>query len=437
MKRDIYQNLIKWKASNRRKPLILRGARQVGKTYLLKAFGEAEYENIVWINFEQDQRVISLFKRDLDPKRIIQDLSLLLNQKINPHTTLLIFDEIQECPEALNSLKYFNEQANEYHIAAAGSLLGVKLAKIKGFPVGKVNFLNLYPLSFFEFLTALDRQPLREMLANLSHADPLSEPIHNQLIDFLKLYMIIGGMPEAVKQYLINKDLNEVKTIHNEILDAYVFDFSKHAPPIEVMKIMAVWELIPKQLAKENKKFIFSAISPSARSREYETAIQWLVDAGLIYKTYHISTPKMPLEAYADKKTFKIYLLDVGLLAAMARVPPSIILEGHRLFTEFKGAITENFVAQELTVKHGPYLYYWTSEGIAELDFVTQYDMNIYPLEVKSGENKQKKSLSVYGNKYAPSILSRASLMNLVKDGQVCNYPLYLVCKFPELCPSH
>lgn len=436
MKRDIYQHLLAWKTSDRRKPLILRGARQVGKTYLLKSFAQAEYANFIYVNFELNKEINGLFQKNLDPHRIIRDLALLLNQQIEPHHTLIIFDEVQECPEALISLKYFYEQAADYHIAAAGSLLGVKLAGNLGFPVGKVNFLDLYPLSFFEFLSALDRESLRTMLLNLQLPDPLSEPIHNQLLDILKLYMFIGGMPETVQLYLEKQDLQIIREVHQEIIDAYVLDFVKHAPPIEVMKITNIWELIPSQLAKENKKFIFSAISKSARAREYETAIQWLTDARLIHKTYHISAPAIPLESYIDRKIFKIFLLDVGLLGALARIPASIILEGNKLFTEFKGSFTENFVAQELAAKYNNTLYYWSSTGTAEVDFVLPYKSQIYPLEVKSGKSKHKKSLISYEQKYSPSILSRTSLMNLLHNGKICNYPLYLVSRFPELCTN-
>ena len=433
MKRAIFKQLLAWKTSQRRKPLILQGARQVGKTYILKTLGEKEYPHYVYVNFEEDPKLKGLFEDSLNPRRVLQDLSIYLNQDIQPEKTLIIFDEIQECPNALNSLKYFNEQANEFHIAAAGSLLGIKLKQNKGFPVGKVNFLELYPLTFFEFLNATDKAKLRELLEEIQEFKPIAEPLHQELINALKQYFFVGGMPEAVAEFHANNNLNSVREIHQEILNAYLLDFAKHAPPNQVMKITAIWELIPGQLAKENKKFIFSALSKSARAREYETALQWLADAGLIYKSYNISTPKLPLERYADKNIFKVFLLDVGLLSALCRTPAQIILDDEKLFSEFYGAFTENFVAQELASHQHKSLYYWTSEGIAEVDFIIDHELQIYPLEVKKNFSKKKKSLIVYGQKYQTKFLARASLRNLKCDGNIQNYPLYMVCRFPEL----
>lgn len=433
MKRDINQKLVKWKRSSRRKPLVLRGARQVGKTYALKALAGAEYESLAYINFESSPLAKSFFQVELDPQRIIKNLEIFLNQTISPLSTLIVFDEIQECPEALNSLKYFNEQANQYHIATAGSLLGVKLAHTKGFPVGKVNFLDLYPLSFFEFLEALGKVKLRHYLNELADFKPLPEALHNELIDCLKLFMFVGGMPEAVSTYNETADFISIREIHNEILLAYTQDFIKHAgAATDVMKITAVWDSIPSQLAKENKKFIFSIIRKSARGREYEAAIQWLVDAGMIYKAYEVSVPRVPLSGYRDQQAFKVFLLDVGLLGAMSQLPPDIIIHGDKFFTEFKGAFTENYVAQELASQHNKELYYWSSDGKAEVDFLTVYNQKIYPLEVKSGNAIKSKSLQVYGARYK-SILARASLHNLSRQGNLFKYPLYLVGRFPNL----
>ena len=436
MKRNIYQQLIAWKRSDRRKPLILKGARQVGKTYLLEKFAQREYEDYLYIDFDEKPQMGSFFEEDLDPERILKDLSLYFKKKIFPGKTLLVFDEIQECPNALNSLKYFCQKKNEYHVAAAGSLLGVKLSK--GFPVGKVNFLHLKPLSFFEFLDALNETELRELLKKMSIVKALSLPFHHKLIKLLKYYFIVGGMPEAVAHYVENDDLENVRAIQKEILDAYTLDFTKHAPKNEMMKIMEVWNLVPSQLAKENKKFIFTAISKSARASYYEAAVQWLVDAGLIVKSYRVSVPNLPLNTYADRHAFKVFVLDTGLLGAMSGLDPDVLLKDNQLFKEFKGALTENYVTQELYNAHDDDLHYWTSTGIAEVDFITAFKQKIYPLEVKASVSKQKKSLLVYGKKYNNSeyrtaILSRATLRNFAFEDHIVNYPLYAVSLFPRL----
>jgi len=435
MEREFYQKLLEWKVASLRKPLVLRGARQVGKTYILTDFAKREYVDYVYLNFDEEPHFASFFDENLDPDRIIKELNIYFKKTIQPNTTLIILDEIQECPKALASLKYFCEKKNEYHVAAAGSLLGVKLTK--GFPVGKVNFLDLAPLNFFEFLHAIGESELGAMLEGLQHPKAISEIFHNKLISLLKYYFVIGGMPEAVATYLKTENLEQVRSVQKEILDAYVLDFAKHAPKDEVMKIMAIWDCVPNQLAKENKKFIFSAISKSARAREFETSIQWLKSAGLILKANHISTPKLPLNAYSDKQAFKVFLLDVGLLGAMSKLNPPVILQGDQLFQEFKGSLTENFVALELHDKHFEELYYWTSEGIAEVDFVVSTEQHIFPLEVKAGFSKQKKSLLVYDEKFSkgenpPLVLSRASLRNFAFDGKIVNYPLYAIRLFPR-----
>ncbi|MFV0339323.1 MAG: ATP-binding protein [Parachlamydiaceae bacterium] len=429
MDRDIYKKLKSWKHSERRKPLILNGARQVGKTYSLMHFGKTEYKSIVYLNFEKDERLAQYFEGSLDPKELIKILSIHKEIEIVPHDTLLIFDEIQNAPKALNSLKYFQEEANEYHIAAAGSLLGVKTAGGKGFPVGKVNFLHLYPLTFFEFLSALGNEKLRSYLEANQACEPFPEPIHEKLIQLLKYYFFIGGMPEAVAEYAHSEKLHIVREVQKEILSAYEQDFAKHAPPHEIMKITTVWGQIHRQLAKENKKFIFSSIRKSARGRDYEESIQWLTDAGLIHKSYLIESPKFPLSAYANDHNFKIFLADVGLLGAQSNLSPQVIIEGNQLFMEFKGALTENYVAQELIASRNIPPYYWTSEGIAEVDFLFEEDHEIYPLEVKAGANAKKKSLLVYNQKYSPSKLFRATTMNLKKDRNIYNFPLYLVSR--------
>ncbi len=436
MNRDIYQKLEEWKRSSRRKPLILNGARQVGKTYALKHFGKTNYERTVYLNFEKEERLARYFEGVLNPKKILGMISLYTEIDIQPHTTLLIFDEIQNCPKALTSLKYFYEEANDYHIAAAGSLLGVKTAQEKGFPVGKVNFLHLYPLTFFEFLSALDQEKTRTFLEEYSTYDPFPDPLHEKLLELLRLYFFIGGMPEAVAEYASWEKLNVVREIQLEILNAYERDFAKHAPPHEIMKITTIWNQVHRQLAKENKKFIFALIRKSARGREYEEAIQWLADAGLIHKSYRVESPKFPLSAYADPPIFKVFLADVGLLGAQSHLSPQIILDGDLLFTEFKGALTENYVAQELIASRQKNPYYWTSEGTAEVDFLIEEDHAIFPLEVKAGANQKKKSLLVYNEKYAPEKLFRATSMNLKKDGKICNYPLYFICRLNQIRES-
>ena len=433
MKRDIYKLLEEWKLSNRRKPLILNGARQVGKTYALKHLGKTSYESCVYLNFEKDEKLSQYFRGTLDPKQLIKILTIHAGIEITPHKTLLIFDEIQDCPKALNSLKYFCEEAPEYHVAAAGSLLGVKIAGEKGFPVGKVNFLHLYPLTFFEFLSATGHEKVRTLLEETQTFDPIPSPLHEKLIQLLKMYFFVGGMPEAVSEYVKADSLTVVREVQLEILSAYERDFSKHAPASEIMKITTVWHQVHRQLAKENKKFVFAAIRKSARGRDYEDAIQWLSDAGLIHKSHLVKTPKFPLSAYADSSVFKIFLLDVGLVGAQSNLSPQVVIDGDVLFTEFKGALTENYIAQELIAAKQNQPYYWASEGLAEVDFLIEEEHAIYPLEVKAGANQKKKSLLVYQEKYAPSKLMRATTMNLKHDGDIYNFPLYMVSRLVKI----
>jgi predicted AAA+ superfamily ATPase len=426
MKRKIMQNLRAWKNQPKRKPLILMGARQVGKTFVLKKFGEQEYTNTVYLNFEDNPRLCKLFDASLDPKMILKALTIEMDAEIIEGKTLLIFDEIQECPNALNSLKYFCENAPEQHIAAAGSLLGVKLAHVKGFPVGKVQFLALYPLSFLEFLEALKETRLKDFIEEEKDVEPLPPNLHEKLLMHFKEYLFVGGMPEAVAEYIETQNVTKVREIQTNILNAYSLDFAKHAPKEQIMKINQVWSSIPNQLARENKKFIYSAIREGARAKEFEVALQWLVEAGLIHKVHLISVPKIPLSAYADRNVFKIYLIDVGLLGAMSQLSAKTLLHENELFQEFRGAIAENYVTQELVHSQYP-LFYWTSEGKAELDFIIEQDGFIYPLEVKSGNSSKKKSLKVYDDMYHPKMLIRSSPMNLKKDGDILNCPLYLI----------
>ncbi|MBS0656289.1 MAG: ATP-binding protein [Verrucomicrobia bacterium] len=426
MNRKIMQSLRDWKNQSKRKPLLLMGARQVGKTFVLKQFGQSEYKNTVYVNFENNPRLCQLFEASLSPEIILRSLSIEMNTEIIEGETLIFFDEVQECPNALNSLKYFCENAPNQHILAAGSLLGVKLAHTKGFPVGKVQFLTLFPLSFLEFLEALHEDRLKDFFEEIHRPEPLPPNLHEKLLGHFKEYLFVGGMPEAVATYIDSRDLLKVRAVQEAILNAYSLDFAKHAPKEQIMKINQVWGSIPNQLAKENKKFIYSVLREGARAKEFEVAIQWLMEAGLIHKTSLISTPKTPLSAYADPHAFKVYLVDVGLLGAMSHLSPKTILYENELFQEFRGAITENYIAQELVHCHYP-LYYWASEGKAEVDFILEQEGNIFPFEVKSGNSSKKKSLRVYGDHYSPKLLIRTSPMNLRLDGDVLNCPLYLV----------
>jgi predicted AAA+ superfamily ATPase len=427
-------HLLAWKKEGRRKPLLLMGARQVGKTFVLKKFGKEHYETTVYLNFENNPRLCKLFDAGLDPQIILKALHIETNIQIIAGKTLIIFDEIQECPGALNSLKYFCEDAPEQHIVAAGSLLGVKLMHVKGFPVGKVQFLTLYPLSFFEFLGAFQEHALQQFLNELKRPEPIPPNLHEKLIAYFKEYLFVGGMPEAVASYIASQNITQVREIQTAILNAYSLDFAKHAPEEHLMKINQVWNGIPSQLAKENKKFIYSALRSGGRAKEFEGALQWLDEAGLIYRVPNISTPKIPLAAYADVTAFKIYLVDVGLLGAMSHLSAKTILQENVLFQEFRGALAENYVAQSLTYAQYS-LFYWTSAGIAEVDFVIEQDDGIYPLEVKSGNSTKKKSLKVYMDAYHPHQAIRVSPMNLAKDGNLLNCPFYLLERLRTLLP--
>lgn len=426
MKRDVYNQLVEWKRSSRRKPLLLRGARQTGKTFILKEFGNREYQNLAYFNFEEDPRLKDLFTGSLKPGKLVEKLSLYLKRPISSTSDLIVFDEIQTSNEALNSLKYFQEEANEYHVAAAGSLLGVKLSTPMSFPVGKVNFIDLQPMSFLEFLEAVGEARYRELLEGTDKPEPFPLPFHEDLIDLLRQYYFVGGMPEAVRHYAEKRNVDDVRAIQKEILNSYILDFAKHAPVHDIPKLSLIWDSIPFQLARENRKFLFSALKKSARARDYEAAILWLEDAGLILRCFVVSTPGHPLKGHADRGCFKVYALDVGLLGAMANISPDLLTHGHRLFDEYKGAFTENYVAQQLRSLAGEELYYWKSEGgMAEVDFLCQSQGKIVPLEVKSGINARSKSLRSYDDKFHPFQLVRTTLVNLRRDGQILNIPLY------------
>lgn len=434
MKRDIYKKLLEWKTSQRRKPLLLRGARQVGKTYILQEFGGKEYESVAYFNFEEDPTIDDFFRQKLDPEQIISNLSLYLNLEIKPEKCLIIFDEIQASNNALNALKYFSEQAQEYHIAAAGSLIGITLSRPRSFPVGKVSFLDMYPMTFPEFLNAVGKSGFRQLIETKNEFSPFPQPFHNELVDLLARYFYVGGMPEPVRLFVETGNLGDVRKIQKDIIDSYLLDFSKHAITSDIPKLGMIWDSIPTHLAKENKKFIFTAIRKSIRGREYESALKWLENAGLIYKSYQITTAKTPLKGYMNRSNFKVFVLDVGILGAMVNLSPQLLAGRDRLFSEFRGAFVENYVAQQLRSEKGVDLYYWTSKGKkAETDFLCEFVSQIYPLEAKAGINPKSKSLISFDRQFKPTVLSRATLLNLRHDGRICNYPLYAITLFPEL----
>ena len=425
MQRFVTEELIKWKNSKDRKPLILKGARQVGKTYILKDFGSKYYANVAYFNFDHDDGLASLFLNTKDPKRIIEQLSLVNGKKINPESTLIIFDEIQECPNALNSLKYFCEEAREYHVACAGSLLGIRLSKTS-FPVGKVDFINLYPMTFSEFLIADDSENLVEVMRRTSEIVNIPKIFEDRLIEKLKTYYIVGGMPEVVYSWVNDKDIEKVNKIQYNILVAYENDFSKHTDVNEANKISLIWNGIPSQLARENKKFVYQVVKEGARAREYEGALNWLNDANLITKCYLVNKCAFPLKAYYDLSAYKIYMNDVGLLRRMSNLDSNIILEENKLLEEFKGAFTENYVANILNYLFDEAPNYYTFDR-NEIDFVIQRNNKIIPIEVKSDKNTNHNSLTKYNAKNDNEISLRFSLNNLSKDGKIINIPLYFI----------
>ncbi|MBA4300421.1 MAG: ATPase [Cyclobacterium sp.] len=430
MNRHLLPRLLNWKNSPDRKPLIIRGARQVGKTWLMQEFGRSYFSDLVYVNFETNRQARSLFEQGLDLSRIIQGLEIQVGKPIVASETLVIFDEIQECQEALTALKYFQEQIPEYALLAAGSLLGVAMHQNSSFPVGKVEFLNLYPLTFSEFLEALGEKPLSELLKCLDW--DLISPFREKFIQLLKSYYFIGGMPEAVKSYVDHRDFFVVREIQKRILQSYELDFSKHAPVEVVPRIRMVWNAVPAQLAKENKKFIFSQLRQGARSKDFELAVEWLRDGGLIHRIARVSKPGFPLKAYEDFASFKVYLLDVGILGTMVDLDPKSILEGNRLFTEFKGTLTEQFVLQELTAA-GHSLFYWSAErGIAELDFILQFKGKVVPVEVKAEENLKAKSLKVVADNFPETTPIRTSMSDFRQESWMTNFPLFAMGSLAE-----
>ena len=424
MKRAAMRQLAEWKKSKIHKPLILRGARQTGKTWLLKEFGRLFFQDTVYINFENEPRFRDLFKEDFDTKRIISTIQLFYGKKIVAKTTLIIFDEIQAAEGALTSLKYFCENAPEYYIAAAGSLLGIAMHENQSFPVGKVSFLDLYPLSFSEFLVASGMEMLLE--AMFRQEWKTLETFHGELMNLLKTYLYVGGMPEVVMKWLETHDYSEVRTIQHEILRSYQADFSKHAPSGQVPRLDMVWESLPAQLAKENKKFVYGVIREGARAKDFELAIMWLVNCGIVLKLHRISTPKMPLKAYQDLAVFKLFMVDVGLLGASAGLSAATLIEGNRIMTEFKGALTEQYVMQELKTLNLDYIGYWTNErSTSEVDFVIQKENSVIPIEVKSGENLRSRSFTLFCQNFSPDKALKTSALPYREDKTVLNVPLY------------
>lgn len=426
IERAIQKKLSSWKIAPNRKPLVLQGARQVGKTWLLKDFGATEFDNVAYFNFEEQPDLKQFFENTKDIQRILQNLSLVHGLPILPQKTLIIFDEIQECNGALNTLKYFYENAPEYAVASAGSLLGVAMSKGNSFPVGKVDFLQINPISFSEFLSADDSR-LFDYVESIDKLEPIPEIFFYPLVDKLKKFFICGGMPEAVVTLLEEQDIEKTQKVLQNIINAYALDFSKYAETKDVPKINHLWASIPSQLARDNKKFLYQSVRTGARSREYEDALLWLSHAGLVHRIFKITKQGLPVTAYDDLSAFKLYLIDVGLLRRLSLLDPVAVREGNRLFTEFKGALTENYVLQHLIKNFEVQPRYWTSGNQAEVDFIIQVKNEIIPIEVKSDENVRSKSLSIYNGLYEPSVRVRYSLKNLKKDDGLVNIPLFLV----------
>lgn len=425
MERSIYSSLKKWKESPTRKPLILQGARQVGKTYILKEFGAREYSEVVYINCDDNNDMQNMFV-DYDVDRIIRSLSAISGISIKPSTTLLILDEIQEVERGLASLKYFCEKAPEYHVAVAGSLLGITLPEGTSFPVGKVDMLYMYPMDFEEFLLAMGKEQLVELLRNNSWA--ALTPLRGMLTELLRQYYFVGGMPEAVKTYVERGDIWEVRSIHSKIIDAYRNDMSKHVPKQQVQRINMVWNSIPSQLARDNKKFIYGALRKGARANDFEIAIQWLVDSGLVHKVHRISKPVVPLKFYEDMASFKLFLLDCGLLGALSETPPEQILIGDNVFEEYKGAFTENYVLQQLKSLPRTFVYYYSNDNSTlEIDFVVQHEAHVIPIEVKAEENLRAKSLRQFVTDNAGLHGVRFSMSDYREQDWLTNVPLWAV----------
>jgi len=426
MKREAINQLIEWKNSKRRKPLILQGARQVGKTWLMQEFGKTHYKKTAYVTFDRNENLQKAFTDYTNVKELLTKIEIEAQTKVTADDTLIIFDEIQECPDAITSLKYFQEKMPELHIIVAGSLLGLSHHNGTGFPVGKVNFMTLYPMSFKEFLNANGEELLVEAI-NENKFDTIST-FSSKLINYLRYYYFVGGMPEVVQAFVENRDFNEVRKIQEEIISSYNSDFSKHTDSNTAERIKMVWDSISSQLAKENKKFIYNAIKNGARAKEFEIALAWLRDSGLVYKVTRISKPNLPIKSYEDINVFKLYVLDVGILCALSKLPAKAILEDNRIFTEFKGSLTEQYVLQQLKI-HLSDIHYWTSKSyVAEVDFVTQIEDNVVPIEVKATTNLKAKSLQQYIKDYSPQKAIRTSLSDYkINENGLYDIPLYVI----------
>lgn len=432
IRRDILARLKEWKSSAYRKPLVLQGARQVGKSWILTEFGRQCFANFVYVNFDTNPEIKLDFARTKDSKRLIRSLEQTCGQKISPEETLIIFDEIQECNDALNSLKYFCESASDYPVVCAGSLLGVALGRSGGsFPVGKVDFMSIYPISFSEYLSAL-HPDLYETYSSVGHEDDMPETLHSLLTEAFKVYLALGGMPEAVSRFADSQDWPLTDAVLENILKAYTLDFSKHINNKDIPRVFQVWGNMQDQLGRENKKFRYADVEHGARAREYEAAIEWLRLSGLVYRVNEINTPRLPLSAYKNSGAFKLYLSDVGLLRRKFRLDSLTAMKGDALFTEFKGALAENYVLQSLVRLFGEEQFYWTSGNTAEVEFVLQHHNDIIPIEVKAGINVKAKSLALYRKTYSPHLSVRFSLRNMRQDDNLLNLPLYMADRLSE-----
>lgn len=429
MERLILNDLIKWKESKYRKPLILKGVRQVGKTWILREFGSRCYENVAYFNFDEREEYKQFFETTKDVDRILQNLMLASGQKITPQNTLIIFDEVQDCQHVINSLKYFYENAPQYHVVCAGSLLGIALSRPSSFPVGMVDFMQINPMTFTEFLMANGDENLVNYLNSVAALEPVPDAFFNPLCEKLKMYYITGGMPESVKMWTQERDTEQMQQVLSNIIGAYERDFAKHPEPRDYPKISMLWKSIPSQLARENKRFIYRTVKDGARAREYEDALQWLVDANLVSKIYRSTAPGLPISAYDDLTAFKLYLVDVGLLRRLSLLAPSAFGEGNRLFVEFKGALSENYVLQALQNQFEATPRYWAVDNPRyEVDFLIQHENDIIPVEVKSETNVESKSLKKYKEKYGSKVKLRVrfSLNNLKLDDDLLNIPLFM-----------